>query len=185
MILKTLTEEDMVECFKAIWSTSFSGIAIVGEDFKFKAVNPQFARLLKVTPAELLNKKFSDVTVEWARLKDEENAKLVKEGMIPSYTMPKSYQFITNGQVRTVDVVLLVVRIPVNPSKNFRFFLSRIMLDESQQTSQDPSKIVVSPTTYPPATPKVMEFLMKYGKVLTAVGVIIGTAILTLLGVKL
>lgn len=107
---------------------SFDGWAIVLEDYVFMDVNSQFCAICGVTPAELLGKKFTDITPERLGKLDARNADLVKEGWIPHYTIEKTYRFpVGEEEFRKVDVELLVVGIYHPETGKFLCYLSRIM----------------------------------------------------------
>lgn len=122
-----LTDEERILAWKASWHPSFAGTAIVNRDFTFRSANPQFCKLLGVTPADLIGKRFQDVTPPSIRELDEKNAQMVIDGLIDFYLLPKKYEFANNHEV---DVVLLVTRAPLSHEGEFQFFVSRIMLDE-------------------------------------------------------
>ena len=107
----------------------------MNRDFEFTAVNPQFCDILGVTPAELLGKRFTDVTPISVRELDARNANLVIQGKIPSYLLPKSYEFSDGTKT---EVVLLVVGV-YSETKDFLFFVSRIM-EQKQPMRTPPSK---------------------------------------------
>lgn len=117
-----LGHDERALAWAASWNPSFSGIAIVNEDFTFRSVNHQFCKILGVTPAELIGCKFQDVTPAAIRQLDESNAKLVIKGVISNYILQKTYEF-ANGH--KVEVILLVTG--VYRGNKFLFFVSRIV----------------------------------------------------------
>ncbi len=119
-----LTDDERILAWIASWTPSFDGKAIVNPDFTFRSVNAQFCKILKVTPAELINKKFTDITPPPLRSLDQRNAELVKKNVIQSYLLPKTYEF-QDG--RKVDVTLLVNGVYDQETKEFLFFVSTIM----------------------------------------------------------
>lgn len=125
-----LKTEEQALAWAATWHPSFHGTAIVNKGFEFIAVNPQFCKIVGVTPAELLGKKFTDITPLSVRELDARNAQLVIEGKITSYLLPKSYEFLSGVKA---DIVLLVVGVYA-PDGKFKFFVSRIM----EQTNLTP-----------------------------------------------
>lgn len=172
-----LSDEERILAWNASWHPSFSGIAIVNEDFTFRSVNPQFSKLLGVTPADLIGKRFQDITPVEIRELDEKNAELIIDGKIDFYVLPKSYSFADGS---TVDVVLLVTRAPPASEGEFRFFLSRIMLDEKGELMQAGNmKSTNAVTTSPPLMAKVKDFLNNNYWWLAAIGTILGVALMT------
>lgn len=175
-----LTDEERILAWKASWHPSFDGVAIVNQDGTFRSVNPQFCKLLGVTPAELIGHRFQDLTPPSIRKLDLENAELVKKGAIDFYLLPKKYQFASHE----VDVVLLVTRAPPSSVGDFRFFVSRIMLDEKGALltahDEDRSGSVID---YPTSISSVVEFVLKYGKILITAGLVLGAFVLSLLGI--
>ena len=172
-----LTDEERILAWKASWHPSFSGKAIVDKDFTFRSVNPQFCKLLGVTPAELIGSRFQDVTPPGVRELDQKNAELVAKGDIDFYMIPKRYQF---SDRRVVDVVLLVNRAPSAENGDFQFFLSQIMLDENGKLLKMKKKELGQQPTFPKSMKKVVDFMMKYGTWMAGIGTIIATILLTL-----
>lgn len=181
--MDNLTDEERALAWSASWHPSFDGKAIVNRDFTFRSANPQFCKLLGVTPAELVGNTFQDITPIGIRELDEKNARLLIDGKADFYVLPKKYQF-AGG--RTVSVVLLATRAPSSELGEFQFFLSRIMLDEDgelvsgedlidQRQKNPPSGSDVS---FPVLTGRAADFWMKYGKFLITIGTILGTAAL-------
>lgn len=154
-----LTDEERILAWRASWHPSFSGMAIVNKDFTFRSANPQFCKLLGVTPADLIGQKFQDITPPNIRELDQKNSELVIDGLIDFYVLPKTYEF-ANG--KKVDVVLLVTRAPLPSEGEFRFFVSRIMLDEKGGLlSAHTEKKSGLGTVYQTAMEKVAVFLAK------------------------
>lgn len=144
-----LTTEEKAAAFDAAFNTSFVGWAIVDSDFKFRAVNLQWLELLEALPSEFIGRSFSDITLLSDLSEDEANANLVKDGIISSYIMKKTYCF-RNGQKK--KVILLVSRVPHELDKPFMFFISRILLQDK------PSK--PGPTSL--LREKVLPFIKNY-----------------------
>lgn len=173
-----LTYEEMALTLDSAWDPSFDGWAIVDADFTFRSVNQKFCELLGVTPAELIGQRFQDVTPIEMRQLEEDNAKLVMEGRISFYLLPKMYRFSGHSQT---DVVLLVTRVPRDSSKPFRFFLSRIMLDEEKTLRKLQENQLNSEPTSLKLTNMVEDFWMKWGKWLIGIGTVVGTILFTLM----
>lgn len=155
--------------WNASWEPSFDGVAIVNSDFTFRGVNPQFCKIVGVSPAELIGKSFADITPQPVRGIDVKNATLVMQGNIRSYLLPKTYEFY-NG--RRVKVQLLVVGVydVTSPLKEFQFFVSRIMLDEGIKS--------LTPDRQPIG---LLKFLKDNSKLLAGIGAALGTFIITIL----
>lgn len=126
-----LKANERAAAWLASWHPSFVGKAIVNPDFTFRAVNPQFCEILGVTPADLLETRFTDITPPDVREIDAKNAMLVKEGKIRSYLLEKAYEF---PHRKPVQVTLLVSGV-FSPSGEFLFFVSSIMKKEQPITS--------------------------------------------------
>ena len=177
-----LTDEERILAWKASWHPSFAGTAIVNKDFTFRSVNPQFCKLLGVTPADLIGQRFQDITPPGIKELDERNAKLVMDGSIDFYLLPKKYEFHSGKEV---DVVLLVTRAPLSHEGEFQFFVSRIMLDENGELlSAHTEETSDSPISYPKSMNAVVEFITIHGKWLMGIGTIIGAIIASLVGIK-
>jgi PAS domain S-box-containing protein len=164
-----LNEAERALAWAASWNPSFDGIAIVNKDFTFRSVNSQFCILLGASPAELLGQRFQDITPPEIRRIDEANAKLVMTGAIDSYLLPKSFNF---GNGKIAHVVLLVKGV-YSPSKEFLFFISRIMKDETKQVD-----LFHSPSPKPTG---LLVFLIENKKVFLSIGAVIGTIIYTVI----
>ena len=137
---KILSYEQQAKAWLASWNPSFVGKAIVDKNFHFLEVNEQFCDLLGVTPAQILGRKFTDITPEPAKSLDMLNAKLVVEGKSPGYLMDKTYRFEDgNGQIRTIPVKLLAVGV-YTETGDFDFFVSRIILDAEMTTLKHTSQ---------------------------------------------
>lgn len=162
-----LTDAERILAWKAAWHPSFAGIAIIDRNFTFRSVNPQFCKLLKVTPAELIGSRFQDVTHPEVRKKDEENAKMLINGLADFYLLRKKYLF-SDG--RTVEVVLMVSRAPQSQDGEFQFFVSRIMLDEDGELMRYKSQESESQLYSRMSMSAVVAFYQKHGKTLLIVG---------------
>lgn len=119
-----LTDNERALAWLASWNPSFDGKAIVNPDFTFRAVNEQFCEIVGVSPAELIDNSFTDITPQPWRDYDVKNANLVKEGKIPNYLLPKTYEF-SSG--KRVEVTLLVNGVYDPESGEFMFFVLSIM----------------------------------------------------------
>lgn len=120
-----LTDEQRIEAWKSCWEKALVGMAIVREDGTFHAVNDQWVKMLGVPASEFYGNTWQSLTPPEDRYQDEAQARLVAKGQIDSYEMDKSYIF-KNGKQKYVR--LLVTRIPMDTTKPFLFFLSRIVL---------------------------------------------------------
>lgn len=135
------TVEERALAWLAKWHPSLEGTAIINPDFTFRAVNPQFCKILGVTPAELINHSFSDVSPEPVKTLDMDNAKLVMHGVITTYTMNKQYEM-KDG--RRVSVILLVKGVYHPLTNDFLFFVSSILgLDEEKLEAQSLSQMPI------------------------------------------
>ena len=168
-----LKDEERILAWKATWHPSFSGMAIVNEDFTFRSVNPQFCKLLGVTPADLVGSRFQDVTPPDLKELDTKNAQMVIDGLIDFYILPKRYSF-SGG--REKDVVLLVTGAR-NAEGVFLFFVSRIMVDEKKESLTESSQYGL-PQSSQTSMSSVADFAIKYGKWIAAIGTLIGGALL-------
>lgn len=175
-----LSDEERALAWKSAWHPSFDGVAIVNKDFTFRSANPQFCKLLGVTPADLIGQRFQDITPPDIRELDEKNAKLVIQGSIPFYVLPKRYEFASGTKV---EVILMVTRVPSPFEGEFQFFVSRIMLDEDGELltalTEENSN---SEQYYQKSIGSVVQFMMKYGKWLAAIGTVIASIAIALLG---
>lgn len=172
-----LTDEERILAWKAAWNPSFDGIAIVEEDFSFRSVNPQFCKLLGVTPAELIGHKFQDITPLSIRKLDMENANMVKNGLIDFYILPKKYQFSSGHEV---EVIMLVTRAPPTHLGELSFFVCRVMLDENGDLIKAHElETLESASHYPSQILKVVAFIAQHGKTIIGFGLAFGAAAYT------
>lgn len=172
-----LTKEERARAWAASWHPSFVGMAIVNRDFTFRSVNPQFCKLLGVTPADLIGRRFQDITPPGVKELDEKNAEMVINGLIDFYLLPKRYEF-SGGQ--KVDIILLVTGV-FDENRNFLFFVSRIMLDENGELFTPIKKDVSrSEQFYQQQMRGAVAFLAKYSKWFLAIGTALGAALVVI-----
>lgn len=158
-----LTEEQRAIAWEVSWHPSFEGTAIINKDFTFHSVNPQFCAIVGASPAELIGKRFQDITPPPIKEIDENNAKLVMAGIIESYLLNKTYEFSSGS---TVSVVLLV-RGAYSAEKEFLFFVSKIMLDTEKQVSH----------TLNPEPQSLTDFVTSKSKAIAVIGTVIAATI--------
>jgi PAS domain S-box-containing protein len=173
--MESLTNEQKRLAWEAGWHPSFDGIAIVNKDFTFRYVNPQWLELMgsNLTPADFIGKSFVDITAPQDLKVDMKNANLLIKGKISSYVMRKQYKFL-NGEQK--DVILLVNRVPKNPTHPFQFFLSRIILNPDAENiiHSKQSSLMLMFATWG-------NIITKYSGLLISIGLIIGGAIVAVL----
>ena len=121
--------------WKAIWNPSFVGMGIIDRDYTFRSVNSQFCEILGVSPAELIGKKFTDLTPQPMRDLDVLNAGLIREGSSPSYLLPSCYE-LSNG--RRVYFLLLMVGV-CDVNQDFLFYVARIIKNETVAITSTPA----------------------------------------------
>lgn len=174
-----LTEEERAIAWKSYWSTSFAGSAIIGRDGTIRAANPQFYKILDVTPADILGKTLQEITILRDQRLDMENAEHVAAGRIASYVMHKTCEI----QGRRIRLVNLVVRVPTDTTQPFLFFLSRIMRDETPlpTASINAAKSAPSPTPFPK---QIDLFIKNWWKWLVGLGVVLGSMFVHIFGGK-
>ncbi len=85
------TERAAVERFHAIYDQSAIGLCECGLDGRFFRANAAFCRMLGYSEAELLEKRWQDVTHPDDLARDEDYAAQVVQGQIRSYEMEKRY----------------------------------------------------------------------------------------------
>ena len=119
-----LDDDERILAWLASWAPSFTGKAIVNEDFTFRSANQQFCDILGVTHAEIIGKSVIDLTPEPVKSLDRKNAELVKKKVIQSYLLPKVYEF-PDG--KRVSVTLLMSGVYHKKTGQFMFFVSSIM----------------------------------------------------------
>lgn len=127
-----LDNHQRAKAWLATWNPSFTGKAIVNEDFTFRSVNQQFCDILGMQPADFLDHTFTDLTPEPIATLDRQNADLVVHGRSPGYLMRK--QYLRRDKSLTPEFMLLVVGIFKN-NGDFDFFASRIILATEMQNS--------------------------------------------------
>lgn len=169
--MEGLSEHEKALAFAASWHPSFDGWAIVSKEFRFVYVNPQFCRIVGVSPAELIGEKFQDITPNPIKKLDEKNAQLVIDGVIPSYLLPKVYEF-SSGKM--VNVVLLVNGV-YDKDGEFQFFLSRIMLDDEKL------QLPLHASLQKKSEKSLLEFIKENGKVFVGIGGVVGGILIALL----
>lgn len=120
-----LDNHQRAKAWLATWNPSFTGKAVVNEDFTFRSVNQQFCDILGMQPADFLDHAFTDLTPEPIATLDRQNADLVVQGRSPGYLMRKQYR--RRDKSLTPEFMLLVVGI-FKETGEFDFFASRIIL---------------------------------------------------------
>lgn len=106
---KSLSDIQTSKVYRERFDYTLIGRAIVNTDFTFRNVNEQLCQYLGVTKAELIGRKFGDITPSPVKEIDEANARLLMEGKSHCYSMPKIYQISSNSPI--VYVMLSVVGI--------------------------------------------------------------------------
>ena len=156
--MNVLNSEEKVLAWDATWPISLQGTALVSKDFVYIAVSPQFCEILKVSPAELVGKRFTDITAYQTRDIDARNAQMVIEGKMKSFHIDTTYEF-SNG--RKVNALLLKVGV-YNADREFLFFVSSIL----EQT------VISKPSTWLSATLSALQKLIvhQYTKLAALLG---------------
>ena len=154
-----LNNEERAAAWVASWQPSFEGKAVINADFSFRSANHQFCKILGVTPAELIKRKFTDITPEPIRTVEVKNAILVRRGDIQSFLLPKTFEF-SDG--RKVDINLLVNGVYHPTSKHFMFFVATIMKKQKMNATVVPSQKLT----------ELFDAPKTYWTILTSIGVI-------------
>lgn len=83
------------------------GKCIVNEDYTFKQVNGVLCGYFQCSPAELIGKRFTDITPEPDKTIDSDNALLVIRGERDHYQFPKQYHlpWMENPIYAVIDVL--------------------------------------------------------------------------------
>lgn len=110
------------------------GKAKVAKDFTFINVNEQLCLYLGLTKAELIGRKFTDITPEPIRSIDAANARMVAEAKITRYRLPKIYELPPYARrIYVLIDVIGVYRCDPPAEKCFDYFDVEIM----ETTRQD------------------------------------------------
>ena len=165
-----LEDEDRALAWSASWHPSFDGIAILNQDFTFRSANPQFCKLLGVTPADLIGERYQDITPQKLRKLEEANCRLLVDGSISFYLLPKTFLFPFGHKV---NVMLLVSRVPATAEHPFRFFVCRIMLDNQEALCSATKTSATSKPSSQKWMGGAVDFVLAYGKILAALGAVI------------
>lgn len=147
-----LTYEDKASIGEVVSKVSFIGIAKVDKDYKILWTNEQFSKILGVVRGEILDVKFSDITLEPERSQDIVQAKLVKEGRINSYMMSKDIQ-LKDGRVVKTEVIVNGVR--CKKSGDFLHFILQSMPREERLDADTSSQLVSKESVSKKKSPKV------------------------------
>lgn len=175
-----LTEQQQAEIGRILSKFSLSGIAFLDVEGRFTWVNDQWLKIFDgQMPSDFIGKSFAEITVAEDRAKDLENAKLVKEGKITSYTMEKTYTFPNGNELRAI---LLVARMPQSLSQDFVFYISQVLpleMDRELEIEELKQKILTDMQSKSSTLrgsggfEKILDFLMKYGLYLAGAGAVI------------
>lgn len=104
----------------AYWVSATHSVAHVAKDGTFLDVNDAFCSLVGYTRAELLRKRFQDITDYTELLNDSESADSVVRGEIRSYGLDKAYRHKRGMLVR---INLQVRRVPHSLELPFEHFV--------------------------------------------------------------
>lgn len=121
------------ERFRKIFENGQYGIILTGADSKFIKVNPAFSKMTGYTEAELLAKKFSDITHPETVKADTESVPKLIRGEIPFYRTEKRY-IKKNGEEVWVNLNISVIR---NTDGSFGYFLGMVEdISERKKTEE-------------------------------------------------
>lgn len=149
-----------------LWANARVGLAWVGPDGGFLRVNEFFAGLLGYSQTELESRDYQSITHPDDVGADEEAARAVADGRLPSYTMAKRY--LRRGPEPVVWVRLHVTRHQVNDEE--WVFLAQVAPIKPAQIAEQ-----VKP---PATTDDLARFLRKNWQVMAAVASVLGLAAL-------
>lgn len=132
---------------EVFFDRALEGIAILGKDGHFWAVNPAFALMLGYAPYELVGKKFQHITAPEDVEGDEKSALAVYEGEIKTYDMVKTYIRKDGTRFRAL---LRVQRIPPEGDQEvFRHFVNAIqpapMLTNMREVKTEGGSVALAP----------------------------------------
>jgi PAS domain S-box-containing protein len=137
VIVDGLTDNERAVAWLTSWHPSFEGKAIVNADLTFRAVSPQFCKMLGVSPAELIGSKFHDITPEPVKTLELKNANLVKKGVITNYLLPKTFELFSG---RRIEVTILTTGAYHQETEKFMFFVMTIMEKQGALPLRAPSQ---------------------------------------------
>ena len=120
MVDKILTVDDL----KKIYKDSAIGVALVGRDGEWLAVNDKLCELLQYTEPELTAKKFQDVTHPEDVDLDVYLSNEVAIGKRQGYSMVKRY-ITKTGKIITITLTVTAVR--NKDTGQFLYFISQII----------------------------------------------------------
>lgn len=90
--VKTLTLEQRSELFEKTHTETITGKTFVEPDFRFREPNLNLCKMLGMTAGELSNTTFTEITPKLINEIDVANARLVAEGKLDWYLLPKIYE---------------------------------------------------------------------------------------------
>lgn len=123
-----LTDEQKIAAFDAVVNVAFEGILIVEPDGTIIWANDQFYDLLNVSPADVIGKRYQDITpLGQTRDRDIQNAEMVKNGDILNYAIKKSYSF----NDKETPIVLAVGRVPYTYGSDLDLYIAKVLPDET------------------------------------------------------
>ncbi|HUX35489.1 MAG TPA: PAS domain S-box protein [Candidatus Paceibacterota bacterium] len=110
------------ERFRKIFENGQYGIILTGPDSRFVKVNPAFCKITGFTEAELLTKKFSDITHAENIKADTEAVPKLISGEMPYYHTEKRYIRKDSREI-WVNLLVSVIR---NADGSFMYFLGMV-----------------------------------------------------------
>lgn len=159
---------------KLIWDKSEIGWAVLASDGTFLALNQRFGAIVEYSQAELVGKKFQEITHPKDTGPDVSMARLLQQGSIDHYRMVKTY-IKKSGLPVLVELVVWPIQ---KEDGSFEYFLSQIIPKTEVTTSNDKSTLEIDAST-------VLAKLLTDNKALVAkaMGVIVAilTAVVTIL----
>lgn len=99
------TVEEQAALCRAIWNPSFSGMAIVSEDYRFIRLSPQFCEITKTTAAEFIGRSLLDILPPESRELDKKNMELMRNRLLESYILQAGYQMPTGISIPVVQIM--------------------------------------------------------------------------------
>lgn len=132
-LVRRLIEAEWRQALENLWSHSISGAAVIDSHGKFLAANPAFCSTVEYTEAELLSKRWQDITHPEDLHASEEMEKQLVNDQVFDYSIRKRYLTKTG---RVVWVFIKVVRVQ-NDDQAYIFHM--------KHTSEIPTWVVNPP----------------------------------------
>lgn len=103
--MENLSDFQLAQISKNTHDYTIIGKTIVNKDFTFRDPNPQLCKIFGLTPGDLKDKTFLDITPVLVGKIDALNARMMANKELTHYILPKPYQVETNSDKKIYALI--------------------------------------------------------------------------------